>query len=120
MLHANRVWCVSRADSAESLARQLTGTTWCGCTGFQFGCYWFLNDSTGPDGAQEYALIKIDDGHGHSLQIESITFGWCNQQQALEHIQATLAGRYDHSDFAHAVDPTIETPEQHGRCHHCA
>gem|GEM_PF-4832990 len=39
---------------------------------------------------------------------------------ALKYIRATLAGEYDRSDFAHEVAPTIETPEQHGRCPHCA
>jgi len=120
MLHRNRVWCVTPADSTASLARQLTETTWCNCTGFELDGYWFLNDSTGPDGAQECAVVKIDGCHGRPVQIESITFGWCTEIKALEHIQATLEGRYDASDFSHEVAPTIETPDQHGRCHHCA
>jgi hypothetical protein len=120
MLHRNRSWCVGPAASAEELARQLTEITWCCCTGFELGDYWFLNDSTGPDGAREFAVVKKDGGTGNPVQIESITFGWCSEAQALEHIRATLEGRYDQSDFAHEVVPTIETPEQHGRCHHCA
>jgi hypothetical protein len=120
MLHRNRVWCVTPADSAESLASMLTETTWCSCAGFALGGYLFLNDSTGPDGAQEYAIVKRDGGHGRPVQIESITFGWCTEAQALEHIRAIVAGRYDRSDFSHEVALTIETPEQHGRCSHCA
>jgi hypothetical protein len=80
----------------------------------------FLNDSTSPDGAQEFAVVKTDDGNGKLIQIESITFGWCDEAKALEHVRATLAGEYDRSDFVHEVAPTIETPEQHGRCPHCA
>ena len=64
--------------------------------------------------------MKTDGGNGKPVQIESITFGWCDEAKALEHIRATLAGEYDRSDFAHEVAPTIESPEQHGRCPHCA
>ncbi len=52
MLHRRRTWCVSPAESTKELARKLTGTAWCCCTGFELGGYWFLNDSTCPDGAQ--------------------------------------------------------------------
>lgn len=120
MLHRSRCWCVSPAESAEELARKLTETTWCCCTGFELGGYLFLNDSTSSDGAQEFAVIKNDSGSGKHIQIESITFGWCDEPQALEYIRATIAGDYDRSDFAHEVNANIETPEQHGRCHHCA
>lgn len=58
--------------------------------------------------------------HGFASPSTSITFGWCSETQALEHIQATFAGQYDRSEFAHEVAPTIETPEQHVRCHHSA
>ena len=80
-MHENRVWCVSEVATAEELVRLLTETTWCCCTGFQIGSYLFLNDSTSPDGAQEYAVCKrLDDGG--LIQIESITFGWCDEAQA--------------------------------------
>lgn len=85
-----------------------------------FGSYWFLNDSTSPDGVQELTVVKNGGGIGKPIQIESITFGWCKGAQALEHILAMLDGRYDQSEFAHEVEPTIETSEQHGHCHHCA
>lgn len=120
MLHRSRCWCVSLAKSAEELARKLTETTWCCCTGFALGTYLFLNDSTSPDGAQEFAVVKTDGEDGKPTQIESITFGWCDEAKALEHIRATLAGEYDCSEFTHAVTLHIETREQHGRCPHCA
>jgi hypothetical protein len=120
MLHNKRRWCVTPVSSAEELARKLTESTWCGCTAFALGDYWFLNDSTCPDGAQEFGVVKIDGGNGKPIQVESITFGWCNETKALEYIRDTLNGRYDRSDFTHEVAPTIENPQQHGRCHHCA
>lgn len=120
MLHDRRVWCVSDVDSAEELARKLTETTWCCCTAFQLGEYLFLNDSTSPDGAQEYAVVKRMGDNGRPEQIESITFGWCDAAKALEYIHETLAGHYDRSGFQCQVAPALETPEQHGRCAHCA
>jgi len=37
MMHHDRVWYVSPADSAEDLARKLTETTWNCCTAFSLG-----------------------------------------------------------------------------------
>ena len=120
MLHANRTWCVSTVESAEELATKLCETTWCCCTAFELDGYVFANDSTSPDGAQEYGVLKRMEGPAHYLQVESITFGWCNRDECLRHIQRTLAGEYDSSPFVHAVKVDIQTSEEHGRCGHCA
>ena len=120
MFHDHRVWCIGEVTTAEELARKLTETTWCCCTAFVLGEYLFLNDSTSPDGAQEYAVVKRTGGNGRPEQIESITFGWCDAAKALAYIQETLAGHYDGGDFRREVAPVLESPEQHGRCAHCA
>jgi hypothetical protein len=120
MMHDKRVWCVAPVASAQELARMLTEMTWCCCNGFELDGYLWLNDSTSPDGAQEYATIKKDGGHGRSLQIESITFGWCDEAQALEYIRRTLAGQDDDNTFRREVAPILQTAAEHGRCHHCA
>ena len=70
-MHVRR-WCVTDVSCAEHLAVALTGQTWCGCTGFRFGGYLWLNDATSPDGAQEFAVVRIRD----HAQVESVTFGW--------------------------------------------
>jgi hypothetical protein len=120
MFHSDRVWCVGPVGSAEELARKLTETTWCCCTAFELGGYLWLNDSTSPDGAQEYAVVKQDGPHGKPVQIESITFGWCDEPKALAYIRHTLAGGDDHHDFRRDVEPSLQTPAEHGRCSHCA
>lgn len=120
MLHDKRVWCVSSIASAEELARKLTEMTWCGCTAFAISDYLWLNDATSPDGAQEYAVVKRDGGNGKPVQIESITFSWCDEAQALDYIRRTLAGKDDGNSFRRQVDPVLQTPEEHGRCPHCA
>ncbi len=119
MMHRNRRWSVSAAGSAEELARNLTEHTWCGCNSWELGGYWFLNDATSADGAQDYGIIKIAGPRGKPVQVESITFSWCASDKALQHVRAAIAGQIDASEFAHDVDPVIETPEQHGSCHLC-
>lgn len=121
MLHAKRIWCVQQVASSEELAKWLAEHTMCCCCGFEFQGYLFLNDSTSADGAQEYAVCRKPtcDGDSH-MQIESITFGWCNYDKALRYIRETLVGDYDNSDFARTVRPRLQTPEEHGRCQFCA
>lgn len=120
MMHSTRVWCVSPIESAEELARKLTETTWCCCTGFQLGDYVWLNDASGPDGAQEYGVVHRQKPDGPFRQIESVTISWCSPERVLELIERTLRGEFDHSDFAHEVSPVLQTAEEHGRCPHCA
>lgn len=118
MMHDDRVWCVSVVESAEDLARKLTEITWCGCTAFELEGYLWLNDATSPDGAQEFSVVKKR-ADGTFVQIESITFSWCDFDAALRFIKATLAGEDDENDFSRDVHPALESPEEHGRCHHC-
>lgn len=120
MMHRRRTWCVGPVASAEELARMLTEITWCLCNGFELDGYWFLNDATSEDGAQEYAVVKKEGPNGTPVQVESITMSWCSEAQALEHIRKSVAGEYDNSDFAMNVSPQIDLPEEHGRCPLCA
>jgi hypothetical protein len=126
MLHANRTWVVTtevegvpREMAARILASKLTETTWCPCSGFRLEDYLFLNDSTGPDGAQEYAVI-----HEPTMkQVESITFGWCNQEEAEKYILQTLQGEFEPwSERLQEEHLRIQTPEEHREiyCSHCA
>lgn len=119
MLHKGRTWSVSPVELAEDLAEKLSEHTWTLCTAFEHRGYLFLNDSTGPDGAQEYAVLrKRDDGQW--LQIESITFGWCSREKSLDYLRRIVAGEFDAVDYAFAVQPRLQTPEEHGRCPACA
>lgn len=120
MFHEKRVWCVGPVASAEELARKLTEMTWCCCNAFAIGDYLWLNDATCPDGAQEYAVLKRDGGNGKPVQIESITFSWCDEATALAFIQSTLDGYDDDNEFRKEVDPILQTPAEHGSCGHCA
>lgn len=118
MLHRNRIWSVATLETAETLAEHLTQHTWCCCNGFRLGEYLFVNDATCADGAQEYAALKpCGDNY---VQIESLTFSWMNYERALEIIREVLAGHFDQERYGLVANARIQTPAQHGRCHHCA
>jgi hypothetical protein len=123
MMHHNRIWCVSVVESAEELARKLTEHTWTLCTGFAVAGhedYQFLNDATCEDGAGEYGVVKGGFNAAGHVQIESITFSWCDYERALAHIRSALAGEYDREAWACPVVVQIERPDEHGRCPLCA
>lgn len=121
MFHKGRRWCVGPVESADELADWLTQHTMCCCMGFELDGYLFLNDATSPDGAGEYGVVKKPRDTGAAyLQIESITFGWCDFEKGLGYIRDILAGQYDQSEFTHPVELNLQTTEEHGRCGHCA
>jgi len=120
MFHSKRRWVVAPVNSAEELARMLTEQTWCLCNGFELQGYWFLNDATHEDGASEYGVIQVDGPAGKPLQVESITMSWCTLAEAVDYIRRAIAGEYDDADYVFAVNPRIETPDEHGRCPLCA
>ena len=117
MFFKKRIWQVIKVNTPEELAEKLTHYTWTLCTGFKLGDYYFLNDSTSENGAQEYAVLK-DTGE----QIESITFSWCSYNEALNYINKVIKGEYDNEAWNSGIDinTQLETPEQHGRCPYCA
>jgi hypothetical protein len=131
--HGKRTWVIHPAESAAWLARTFIGHSWCSCQGWSLGGYLFLNDQTSPDGAFELAIIKPPaEPGGQWWQVESVTFGWMQNrpfgrpavEQARDLIEGLVAGAMDPDqagNVAWKIDPPrVETPEQHGRCGHCA
>jgi hypothetical protein len=119
MLHPDRRWGLTVVAGAEELARQLTGTTRTLCSGFAVAGhegYLFLNDSTHEDGAAEYAVLRREGGR--FVQVESITFGWCDPDAARQFIREAVAGAYDSCGPALAL--RVDEPGRHERCHLCA
>jgi len=119
--HTKRRWCLQQVGTAEELARKLTQQSWTLCCGFEIGNYLFLNDAFSEDEAQEYSVLRKPAQPGEPyLQVESITMSWASEAEALSYIRQALAGEMDKNDFARPVEPRLDTPEQHGRCHLCA
>lgn len=144
-MHEDRTWCVTKVETPEELAQKLTEYSWCCCNGFELDGYLWLNDATGADGAQEYAAVRkptADDPHYR--QVETITASWCSKAEMLRYIHdvqhGTASAAIDsgvvlvaksaaelfsalgcgQQSKSPVVQPRIETPEQHKRCHHCA
>ena len=121
MLHNKRIWSVVGIESQDVLAQKLAQFTWTGCSAMELQGYLFANDSTSPDGAQEYAILKPH-GDGRDLvQIESITFSWCKEDRALELIEEICAGKFDGFAFEHGrvSRSRFQTPSEHGYCGLC-
>lgn len=119
MLHC-RNWCLHIVDSVEELATKLTEQTWTLCTAFAvngFEQYVFVNDSTGEDNAQEYAVVLL--AKDQTIQIESLTVSWSNETKVTQYIRHALSGAWDHNPWATPVTLTLQTPHEHGRCPLC-
>lgn len=123
MLHADRIWVVNDVETAEKLAHDLTSMTWCCCQAFrlvQHSQYAWVNDSTSPDGIQEYGLVKVGLARGTFRQLDTVTFGWLDEDKALDVVNAAVNGECDDSDWARNVRPVLQTPQEHETCCHCA
>ena len=116
MFHNKRTWGPpQRIESLDELAEKLTQHTWTLCTVFEHRGYLYLNDATSEDGAQEYAIVKrILEGY---IQTESVTFGWCSKERAMEHIAKISNGELDTTQTR--VEVRFDNAPNH-RCGLCA
>src|SRR3954452_6168568 len=122
--HKARTWVVYPAESAEWLAENLIGHSWCSCAGWSLGGYLFLNDQTSEDGAFEVAVVKPPaEPDGVWWQVESITFGWLSStavlmqafrergrrftatELALDYINECVSGRNDDGEEGGVARP---------------
>lgn len=119
MLYSKREWCVATVESAGELAEKLTEHTWTLCTGFRLGDYVYLNDSVSEDTAVEFGVVKEVES-GRWIQIETVTFGWLNEERSLEAIQNIQKGECDSVWALKISAPVLESSEEHGSCELCA
>ena len=86
MLFPQRFHTALNCESLGFIAHELArfGTMTC-CTGYRWEQFLFLNDATCEDGAQEYAVLRLDEAVQRELtrplrveatQIESLTLSW--------------------------------------------
>lgn len=119
MLHNKRIWSLIAVATAEELAHKLVHYTWTGCQSFGLHGYIFANDSTSADAAQEYAVLKRFSGEQELLQIESITFSWCDEIRSLALIQQVTAGDLDSIVYGRVSCDRFQTVQEHGHCPLC-
>ncbi|MEQ1829925.1 MAG: hypothetical protein ABL921_28440 [Pirellula sp.] len=120
MLHSKRIWSIASVATAEELASKLVQYTWTGCQAFQLDGYIFANDSTSPDGAQEYAVLRATGAGDELVQVESITFSWCDESQSLALILKVKAGDCDSYVYDRVSRNRFQTASEHGVCGLCA
>lgn len=122
MMHKSRVYQIAEEHPSRGgpygtpgeLAALLTEHTWCGCQGFRLGDLLFLNDSTGPDGAQEYAVFDTRIGK----QVESLTVSWMTAGELEEkYLRPILAGTWGGVEPWGKL-PSLEHPKG-GSCYAC-
>ena len=87
-MHEKRRYRVVDVADAEALAKRLKELTWCSCDAFRVGGLVFANDSTSPDGAQEYAVVCEETG----AQVESLTVSWMSEGELRDAVEALLTG----------------------------
>ena len=119
MMHRNRTHSVV-VVSTDELVEKLGEHGWTGCTGFvtRAGTLW-LNDSTSPDAAQEYAVWRLEIGYTALWrQVETITTSWCTREKIAHYIIQADAGKFDHQNLA-SHQPCWEMAPEHDACALC-
>jgi hypothetical protein len=124
MMHKFREWSICRdltrwrqpddLDAFATLAGMLTEQDWCACAGFEVGSLLVLNDSTGPDGAQEYVVIR------GGWQVESLTVSWMETPRLADTLRRLDGGNGslggEQSDYGE-VSVREHGPKDY--CQHC-
>lgn len=119
MLHSKRIWTLTEVETPQELACELTQFAWTGCRAMVLQGYVFANDSTSPNGAQEYAILKPHSSGNALVQIESITFSWCSEDHALELITRICAGMFDGFEHVRIRRERFQTRAEHRFCNLC-
>ncbi len=115
MIHEHRTYQVKDYSAPYELAQAIKMySSWTGCTGFRYRGLLFLNDSTGADGLQEYAVVRESD----MVAVESYTMSWMSVER-FKGLVEDLVQRLGELR-GHKVEVTVQEPAKHGRCYLCA
>lgn len=119
MMHKNRPHNVAPEACLAILVGKLAEHTWTMCSGFSWKSLTLLNDSMGPEGAQEYTVLR--DGK----EIESLTVSWYDPAEletALRNLDAFGAVK---PEYVETMGPgrlveLIPHPSPGEYCPHCS
>jgi hypothetical protein len=112
MVHGSRRHRIQAVEALDELCLMLTQRDWHCCDGFSHAGLLLVNDSTSADGAQEYAVFRMD---RPNRQIESITVSWCTAERLMGLLGRLLDGSNPGCDMG-----TAELqPHKDGACVHC-
>jgi hypothetical protein len=89
MMHKTRQWCIHSQTLDQLVESFIKTDSWVLCNGLKFEYngreYLLLNDSTGEDSIQEYALCRIEEAltsHYLVTQLDSLTITWARRDGA--------------------------------------
>lgn len=97
-----RVYNIKPCVVDEMLSDLVHTKTWTLCTGWRVGDTLYLNDSTSENGAQEYAVLRVQPGVGCLVveQFESVTFSWMTFEEIKDFIEQTWDSDIESGDYA--------------------
>ncbi len=100
-----RVYDIKSCNTEEMFSDLVHTKTWTLCTGWRVGDTLYLNDSTSEDGAQEYAVLRVQPRNGRlfAKQFESVTFGWMTLEEIKDFIEQTWNANIESGDYAELV-----------------
>ncbi len=116
MMHKGRVHQLVLVNTLDELVREITRTTWTSCTGFYYGGLLLLNDCTGPDGAQEYAIVDPSKG----VQVESLTISWMKPEKFREVMCDLIDQKAKGELEIMSIGPFLWEMAPDHKCHLCA
>lgn len=122
MIHTPRTYSAIQVRDIEELAQRLA-QSWTLCTAFLVEHdgqpFLIANDATSEDGAQEYAVLRVDERHGRAIsarQVDSLTISWMSEDR----IRAGWPEWFAEQPSSRGIVLQVESPARHGRCRFCA
>ena len=116
-MHKGRTLGVGDIEDLDVLVDKLKEWSWTLCTGFRWRGLLILNDSTGEDALQEYAIVREAD----LMQLESLTVSWYEPAKLKVDLTELADGRWGDSSYAPEPWPSGLKREQcqSVQGHHC-
>lgn len=119
MVHKTRRWMITEVATLEELAPKLREHSWCLCSGFRYKDLLFLNDAFSPDGAQEYAVVRLGEGVAPSPPAErSLPEGPVVVARTVADLLTAVGGQHrshdDDDDDDDEQGPLPESPSPSG------
>lgn len=119
-----RTYNIKPCTADEMLSDLVHTKTWTLCTGWRVGETLYLNNSTSEDGAQEYAVLRVQPGAGRLVakQFESVTFGWMTLEEIEDFIEQTWNADIetgDYAEIAHVFGNALFVQDNHDALPYC-
>ena len=121
MIHKDRVFNIKTCSADEMIADFQHTHSWTLCSGWRVGDTLYLNDAFSEDGAQEYAVVRVN--ADTAVQFDSVTFG--SLRVELDRIEAYIRETWNcdltSSEWKDGWRTPVQVHDRHGdSCPLCA